>query len=68
MTKSEAIQALKDGKKVRHGYFSKDEWVKQTGNRFEFEDGVICDPMEFWHYRQGDGWKTGWEIINNVAT
>lgn len=27
MTKEEAIRAMSEGKKVRHRYFSKDEWV-----------------------------------------
>ena len=26
MTKEEAIRAMSEGKKVRHRYFSKDEW------------------------------------------
>ena len=26
------------------------------------EDGVMCDPEEFWRQRQGPEWDDGWEI------
>lgn len=29
------------------------------------EDGVMCDPEEFWRQRQGPEWDDGWEIIPN---
>lgn len=29
------------------------------------EDGVMCDPEEFWTQRQGPEWDDGWEIIPN---
>lgn len=47
MTKEEAIRAMSEGKKVRHRYFSKDEWVTiNSSGLYEFEDGwpiVILD-------------------------
>lgn len=27
--------------------------------------GVMCDPEEFWKWRQGPEWDDGWEIIPN---
>lgn len=27
------------------------------------EDGVMCDPEEFWRQRQSPEWDDGWEII-----
>ena len=31
MSKEEAIQAMQEGKKVTHSYFSKDEWMTMQG-------------------------------------
>jgi len=42
MTKEEAIQALNEGKKVTHRYFSDDEWVEKLADgRYRFEDGCF---------------------------
>ena len=47
-------------------FFSKEEWVTQcTNGKLCLEDGVMCDPEEFWRYRQGSVWDDGWEIIPN---
>lgn len=49
MTKEEAIRAMSEGKKVRHRYFSKDEWVTiNSSGLYEFEDGVKVDSSLFW--------------------
>ena len=48
MTKEEAIRAMSEGKKVRHRYFSKDEWVTiNSSGLYEFEDGVKVDSSLF---------------------
>jgi len=63
MTKSEAIAALANGKKITHLYFTPDEWVQQTvEGRYRFEDANICSPAEFWAYRKGGAWENGWSI------
>ena len=36
-----------------------------TNGKLCLEDGVMCDPEEFWRYRQGSEWDDGWEIIPN---
>ena len=65
MKKEEAIKAMQTHR-VRHRYFSKEEWVTQcTNGMLCLEDGVMCDPEEFWRYRQGSVWDDGWEIIPN---
>lgn len=53
MTKEEAIRAMSEGKKVRHRYFSKDEWV--TINSSD-EDGIKVDSSLFWMDRQDSYW------------
>ena len=65
MTKEEAIKAMQTHR-VRHRFFSKEEQVTQcTNGKLYLEDGVMCDPEEFWRYRQGSVWDDGWEIIPN---
>jgi hypothetical protein len=65
MTKLMMIEAIHAGHKVRHRYFSPDEWMKlATNGQYEFEDGVKCDPAFFWMDRKQDFWNYDWEIIN----
>ena len=62
MTKQEALDALKNGKRVRHYYFSEDEWVEQLNkNTYIFEDGCHCPVDEFWRFRQE--FEDDWSIV-----
>lgn len=67
LSKEQAIEAMKAGKKVRHRYFTDDEWVRlrypDVAGVYEFEDGVICRAREFWYIRRGPEWEDGWEIV-----
>lgn len=62
MSKEEAIQAMQEGKKVKHSYFSKDEWMTMQGNRIILEDGCSCWAHEFWADRKGFGWSDGYSL------
>jgi len=62
MIKKEAIKALKEGKTLTHRYFTDEESMKQTGHLFEFEDGILCEPKEFWAFRDDECWETDWSI------
>jgi hypothetical protein len=64
MTKEEAIQAMREGKKVTHRHFTSKEWMKISPGGFEFEDGVIVKPYQFWEIR-GEDWETDWEIYKD---
>lgn len=55
MTKEEAIRAMSEGKKVRHRYFSKDEWVTINSSGL-YEDGIKVDSSLFWMDRQDSYW------------
>lgn len=63
MTKEEAIKAMSEGKKVRHRYFGRDEWVtmKPDGS-YLFEDGCSVSSELFWFDRQNSWWDKDWEI------
>ncbi len=63
MTKDEAMQAMREGKKVAHQFFSPDEWMMHNALGIEFEDGNICTLREFWHYRTDDYWQDGWRVV-----
>lgn len=66
MTKEEAIQAMKEGKKLTHRYFTSKEWVtmKEDGS-YLFEDGVSCSALEFWTLRGQEGFNIDWEIFQD---
>ena len=64
MTKEEALQAMKEGKKVTHKYFSNDEFMELTiGGNYKFEDGNIATPQNFWAHRSESFWNNGWRIF-----
>ena len=63
MTKKEAIYLMKQGVKITHKYFSKDEWM--TMDKFDniiLEDGVIIGSYDFWSYTREDYWNDGYKI------
>jgi hypothetical protein len=63
LTKEEAIQAMKEGHKVAHRYFSDDEWMTLDGDKFLFEDGCRIHPYLFWIDRQSQEWNTDWRVV-----
>lgn len=63
LTKDEAIQAMKEGHKVAHRYFSDDEWMTLDGLSFLTEDGCRHDPYIFWIDRQSPEWNTDWRVV-----
>jgi len=67
MTRFEAAQALKAGKKLTHEYFSPDEWVKGNGyGDYFLEDGVVCSAAEFWKWRQQQFFNDGWKLFEET--
>lgn len=61
----EALQAMKEGKKVKHRFFSEDEWVKSNEDNtiFTFDDGVTVSASMFWLDRNGEAYLTDWIIV-----
>ena len=65
MTKTEAIQEMKKGKKVRHRHFADYAFMAiNSDGEYVFEDGVLCDPFMFWKDRNSMDWQEDWEIVN----
>lgn len=63
MNRQEAKEALNKGKKLRHRYFSSDEWIRQAGIIVFTEEGYSIDAQTFWGDRSGAGFDEGWEIV-----
>jgi hypothetical protein len=63
MSKNEAIQEMQKGNKVTHRYFSPNEWMTMQNGKIVLEDGVRCDPPEFWRWRTQDSWNDGYELF-----
>ena len=64
MTKDEAIQAMKEGKKVTHRYFDAGEFIQISADHqtILFEDGNRIIFQLFWSDRVGSHWNDGWGI------
>ena len=62
MTKEEAKEQMRAGKKVTHRYFTIEEWVTMEDGRILLEDGVRCSEHEFWAYRTSKSFDDDWSI------
>lgn len=64
MTKQEIKQALDEGKKIRHKYFSNDEFIAKLDNDWLIDEGGLHLPAEdFWAQREGGIWLNDWSIV-----
>lgn len=68
MTKQEAINAMQEGKKVTHRYFTSDEWMTMVGGDIMTEEGYKVPPKEFWQYRTDEFWNDGFELFEPPNT
>ena len=59
------IQALYNGKRVRHQYFGGDEYMFMYKDEIFTEDGYNMGSIndEFMEIRKGGFWEDGWEVI-----
>jgi len=64
MSKEEAIQAMREGKKVTHPFFASDEWITMDNGKVLCEDGCRHNAYEFWLIRTHAGFLAGWEIYD----
>jgi len=63
LNKQQAVEAMKAGRKVTHDLFSPHDWVTGRGNFIiQTEEGYEIPAVEFWRYRQGENFETGWRI------
>jgi acyl-coenzyme A synthetase/AMP-(fatty) acid ligase len=63
MTKQEAMEAIQNGEKVTHQYFSKEEYLyKRDDGAVVSEDGYKVT-LDFWSYRTDPEWQINWSIF-----
>lgn len=56
----QAVEMMQQGKRVKHQYFTGDEWFEMKGNRVIDEEGY---PMAGWY--RGETWQnTGWMVLD----
>jgi len=66
MTQEEAVQAMREGKKVTHTYFFPNEWATIQDERVVLEDDSSCSISEFYRWRTDPFWLTGWSIYKET--
>lgn len=66
MKKSEAIELMKRGAKVRHMYFNIDQWIQSTADGAIYTDNKnqIVAAKVYWVNRPESDWEDGWSIID----
>ena len=64
MSKEEAIQAMKEGKKVTLRFFSSDEWMTIENGFLLLEDCVRISLEDFFNFRSDRLWDNGYELYN----
>jgi len=68
MTRDEALQAMIDGEKVTHRFFTSDEYIYMIAQDIYMEDDVCVGTttQHFWVERGGrlggEAWETDWSI------
>lgn len=68
MTKQEAIQAMKAGLSVTHQFFTPDEFISMPeDSTIETEEGYTVPLDEFFMFRPGPEWETGWRVYDPAA-
>ena len=65
MTKAEALQAMREGKKVTHCYFDSYEWMTIQNDMILFEDGVTITIEEFYNIRNQDSWENEYSLFED---
>lgn len=66
LSSTEAIEAMKAGKKVAHDLFCAGEFATSDPNGLviTLEDGVRQLATEFWNMRAADYWQKDWFIVD----
>lgn len=65
MTAEEAVQAMTEGKKVSHRYFSPGEYIYMKQDGFIYTEDDACfnsNGIDFWTDRKGSEWQSGYQI------
>lgn len=66
MKKEQAIELMKQGKRITHENFLDYEWMTmdKSGTTITLEDGISLPAEEFWKGREHWQWDEGYSIFN----
>lgn len=62
MNKQQAIEAMKNGEKIKHSLFSNEEFITMKEDEIIDEKGYTL--KDFWKYRTGQVWESNYWIYN----
>jgi len=62
-SKTEAIRAMVNGKKVAHYSFPDGYSIKMLDRKFVSTTGESWIPSQFWETRESDAWTWGWRTV-----
>lgn len=64
MNKYEAKQALNDGLRITHRFFTPEEYLHRSPSNGQLldEKELHLNETMFWYGRSGGQWEEGWEI------
>jgi len=62
MTLDQAKQALNDGQTIRHQTWTHTEYIFRAYGQLRDENHVPLNDYEFWRYKHGSTFQSGWEI------
>jgi hypothetical protein len=64
MTSTEAIEQMRQGKKVTHEYFTDHEFIYMENGKIISEDKIVHGaPTSYFLLRPGQAWKENWELF-----
>ena len=65
MTINEAREKLNRGWILSHESFLHYENIRKVGNKLLDEDDNILNEADFFNFRKGEKWQTGWKLFAN---
>ena len=71
MNKEKALDLLEKGKKVKHKFFSRDEFVMQHPRKPQYyldEEGNSKLKEQFWKFRDFVEWEKDWSEVKLVKS
>ncbi len=63
MTRQQAIDAINQGNKITHRFFSPGEFICKSDGLYNDERGIQFEQQDFWDARTGPEWQDGWMIF-----
>lgn len=66
LTKSQAIDYMKKGRKIKHRFFLHNEWITMKDGMIVFESGQQVEQKDFWQDRRSSGFRDGYMLYDRT--